>query len=309
MTMQICSAPCCWGVDDPKNPYLPNWKTVLSEASIAGYKGIELGPYGYLPLDAQVVNHELEKNHLSIIAGTIFDDLVSKSNFEQLKKQTRDICSLITKLPQPGKYPHQHYQTPYLVLIDWGHDVRDYGAGHSETTPRLSADEWSNMVMQISEISKIAFNDYGVRPVIHHHAGGYIEFADEIDQIAQDINNDIAGLLLDIGHLQYSGMDPVQWLKKYRDRIDYIHFKNINPKVYDAIMQEHIRFFDAVAKGVMCPLNKGLINYKEIYNTLLEIGYEGYITIEQERDPRNSSGSLADVKESREFLLSVGFTN
>ena len=43
MSIQICGAPCCWGVDDPKNPYLPPWTRVLEEAGKAGYSAIELG--------------------------------------------------------------------------------------------------------------------------------------------------------------------------------------------------------------------------------------------------------------------------
>lgn len=32
MSMNICGAPCCWGVDDVRNPYLPPWQRVLKEA-------------------------------------------------------------------------------------------------------------------------------------------------------------------------------------------------------------------------------------------------------------------------------------
>ena len=71
MSIQICGAPCCWGVDDPKNPYLPSWTRVLEEAGKAGYSAIELGPYGYLPIDAELVANELRKNGLAIVAGTI----------------------------------------------------------------------------------------------------------------------------------------------------------------------------------------------------------------------------------------------
>ncbi|MCP8688409.1 hypothetical protein [Marinobacterium sedimentorum] len=56
MSIKISSAPCCWGVDDPRNPYLPPWEKVLDEAAAAGYKGLELGPYGYLPLDIETVS-------------------------------------------------------------------------------------------------------------------------------------------------------------------------------------------------------------------------------------------------------------
>ena len=57
----------------------------------------------------------------------------------------------------------------------------------------------------------------------------------------------------------------------------------------------------------MCPIGKGTLDYPGIKNTLKEIGYSGYITIEQERDPRNSDTSLRDVKESVTYLKSVGY--
>ena len=98
MSIQICGAPCCWGVDDVKNPYLPPWQRVLEEAGQAGYSAIELGPYGYLPIDVDAVTAELQKNGLSIVAGTIFDDLLSEENYENLLCQTDDICSLIVKI-------------------------------------------------------------------------------------------------------------------------------------------------------------------------------------------------------------------
>lgn len=70
------------------------------------------------------------------------------------------------------------------------------------------------MVAYIKEISLLAWEQYDARPVIHPHAGGCIEFSDEIIQIAQDIPHDIAGLYLDTGCLYYSGMDPVLWAQR-----------------------------------------------------------------------------------------------
>ena len=306
MAMNICGAPCCWGVDDVKNPYLPPWQRVLKEAKEAGYRAIELGPYGYLPIDIKQVSEELEKNELAIVAGTIFDDLVSESNYENLLKQTEDICSLITKLPKLPVHENQHFPTPYMTIMDWGHDERDYAAGHSEQAPRLSEEDWKKMVKHIEGICKKGV-EYGVRPVIHPHAGGYIEFADEIDKIVEDIPYEVAGLCLDTGHLYYSGMNPAEWLKKYANRLDYVHFKDVNETVYREVLNEKIRFFEGCGKGSMCPIGKGILDYPGIKNTLKEIGYSGYITIEQERDPRNSDTSLRDVKESVTYLKSVGY--
>ena len=84
MIHPIANAPCSWGVDDPKNPNLPAWATVLKEAAQAGYRSIELGPWGYLPTDPASLRAALEQHQLSLVAGTIFDDLVSEAHFPTL---------------------------------------------------------------------------------------------------------------------------------------------------------------------------------------------------------------------------------
>lgn len=307
MSIHITSAPCSWGVDDVKNPHLPSWKQVLKEAGQAGYKGIELGPYGYMPLDIQAVEQELSKNGLNIVAGTIFDDLVSPANAASLIRQTHEICSLISRLPKLPLEPGQKFAAPYLVVMDWGHEERDYAAGHGDRAPRLSPERWQGMVEHIKQIAQLAWREYGIRAVIHPHAGGYIEFADEIDQIVEDISYETAGLCLDTGHLYYAGMDPETWLRRHAGRIDYVHFKDIDERVFRDVLGRRIRFFDACAKGVMCPIGKGVLDYARIRQTLEELNYQGYITVEQERDPRNAGSSLQDVTESLNFLKRVGF--
>ncbi|RVP14191.1 AP endonuclease [Sinorhizobium meliloti] len=303
----ITTAPCCWGVDDVDNPHLPRWEKVLDEAKAAGFGGLELGPYGYLPLDLELVSEALNKRGLKIVAGTIFDDLVNSGNRDNLLRQTDEICALITKLPKPETHPGQRFEAPYLTVMDWGHDERDYAAGHSDRAPRLDAETWAGMIGNIRAISELARDKYGMRATIHPHAGGYIEFADELARLVEDIPADIAGLCLDTGHMDYSGMDPVPTLRRYWNRVDYIHFKDIDDAVYGQVMRERIRFFDACAKGVMCPIGRGRIDYEAVRALLTELGYGGYITIEQERDPRNTTGILEDLAASRSFLAHAGF--
>lgn len=306
MSITITTAPCCWGVDDVNNPNLPAWSRVFDEAAAAGYGGLELGPYGYVPLDDRLVAAALAERNLFIVAGTIFDDLVSPDNRDNLLRQTDEICAVITRLPQPPRVAGQRFATPYLTVMDWGHDERDYAAGHFDRAPRLSDAAWAGMVANIKAIAERA-GSYGVRAVIHPHAGGYIEFADEIERIARDVPPELAGFCLDTGHTFYAGMDPVETLRRYADRLDYIHFKDIDQAVFDRVMGEKIRFFEACAEGVMCPIGRGVIDYPALKQALEEIGYHGFITVEQERDPRSVAGSLADVRESRDYLRSVGF--
>lgn len=307
MPIHICTAPCCWGVDDINNPFLPPWQRVLDEAAEAGYRGIELGPYGFLPLDAGILKPALSKTGLQVVAGTIFDDLVSPDNLPELLRQTHGICALLKQLPPMKQQAGQRFAGPYLVIIDWGHDARDYAAGHSDRAPRLDDARWSAMMTHIRAIAEIAWHTYGIRAVIHPHAGGHIEFADELARLVDDIPHETAGLCLDTGHLYYAGMDPVASLRTYAHRLDYLHFKDIDPMVFDQVLNEHIRFFDACARGVMCPIGRGVIDYPALHSLVQELGYHGCITVEQERDPRDAAASLDDVATSRAYLANIGF--
>ena len=306
MSIRISTAPCCWGVDDPRNPHLPPWRQVLDEASQAGYRAIELGPFGYLPRDAGALGPALRERELSVIAGTIFDDLVSAEHLPALLRQAEEICALVTALPRIPPQPGQRFPTPYLVVIDWGHDERDFAAGHPEAAPRLERPDWDRMVAHVRAIAAVAAR-HGVRTVIHPHAGGYVEFADEIRRVAADVPAEVAGLCLDTGHLLFSGMDPVEWIRALAPRLDYVHFKDVDAAVHRQILRERIRFFAACARGVMCPIGSGAIDYPAVRRALEDVGYRGFATVEQERDPRNAAGSLRDVTASLRYLQSAGF--
>ena len=49
--MLIGNAPCSWGIIYPTGNRL-TWQQYLDEVAAAGYRGTELGPFGFLPKDA-----------------------------------------------------------------------------------------------------------------------------------------------------------------------------------------------------------------------------------------------------------------
>ncbi len=307
MAIKIGCAPSCWGVDDLSNPYLPSWKLVLKEAGQAGYAGIELGPYGYMPLDAAETAAEFEKNNMTVTVGTIFADLVSPEQHDVLIRQVHDICKVITKLPVAKPEEGQHFPTPYLTYMDYYHPERSNHSGHQDRVPKLDNHQYQSMLRNIKDFCQVAWEEYGVRPVLHPHAGGYIEFESEFAQVLEDLPVELSGLILDTGHLYYSGVDPAEMLIKYAHRLDYVHFKDVDQEIYDRVMAfESIDFFDGCAMGVMCPIGTGAIDYPSVRDALHQINYQGWVTVEQERDPRNSGSSLADVRRSLDFLNDLG---
>ena len=236
LPVTMTCAPCCWGVDDVSKPHLPHWQRVLDEAAEAGFGGLELGPYGYMPLDAGRVAAALDARGLRIVAGTIFDNLVSPANRQTLVRQTDEICALITSLPRPENTFRPALRSAVPDRDGLGPRRAGLRCRPSRPCPSPRPRSWDGMVANIRAIAELARDRYGVRAVIHPHAGGYIEFEDELDRVAEDVPEEVAGLCLDTGHMDYSGMDPIATLRRYADRTDYIHFKDIDDAKYTDVM-------------------------------------------------------------------------
>ena len=304
----VTCAPCCWGVDDVKNPHLPPWERVLDEAAAAGFGGLELGPYGYMPLDVARVGAALDARGLRIVAGTIFDDLVNPANRENLLRQTDEICAFITALPRPRS--HRGPALPGAVPDGDGLGPRRARLRRRPLRPRAAprsptpGPAWSrtsapspnsratatasapSSTRMPAATSSSRTSSTGSRPTCRPNLPGFA---------STPATSTIPGWT----RSRRSGA--------YADRLDYIHFKDIDPAVYADVMGRRIRFFEACGEGVMCPIGRGRIDYPGLRRLLTELGYGGYITIEQERDPRNTGGILADLAASRTFLRNTGF--
>ena len=309
MSMNICGAPCCWGVDDPKNPYLPPWQRVLFEAGQAGYRAIELGPYGYLPIDAALVSAELTKNGLAIVAGTIFHDLLDPDNQSSVLRAVDDICQLDYRPRRCPSCPATKAEVPHAVSDCDGLGGMTNGImPPAIRTPRRAFPRRSGSVSwaMCARSASVQTPTVCARSCTRTRA----------------VTSNLPMRLkrwCTISPMKPPGFVWIPatcitrtWIRFPTSKntpvgSDYVHFKDVNQNVYQEVLGEHIRFFEGCGKGSMCPIGAGALDYPGIKQALEEIGYSGYITIEQERDPRNSNTSLRDVKASVEYLKSVGY--
>lgn len=298
----FASAPCCWGIEDEINPEKMSWRDVFREIREAGYSVSEAGPYNYIPVDEPASKQMLDMMGVSVIAGTLLGDLVSESKFAEMTDRAEKVCSMLQSF---GKDPALGTKKPkYLVIIDFAHDGRENTAGRSDEAKRLDAAERNRLYSHIRKFSEIAAK-YGVRAVVHHHSGGFLEFEDEIDDMLASIPPKVAGLCADTGHFAYAGLDPVYAIDKYADRIEYVHFKDIDRDVYADSLRKKLSFREAAMRGAFRPTGEGCLDYPSIAQALNRINYEGYIVLEEDKDPRNADTSLEDTKRSLRFASSL----
>ena len=92
MTIKIGNAPCSWGVEFPDDPRNPAWRSVLKECAEAGYKGIELGPVGFMPEDPVILKEALDEFDLELIGGVVFRPFHDPSAWENVLDGTVRTC-------------------------------------------------------------------------------------------------------------------------------------------------------------------------------------------------------------------------
>lgn len=296
MAIRVGNAPCSWGIEFAGDPRNPPWQTVLDECAAAGYEGIELGPIGYMPEDPVELADALAQRQLELTAGVLFQPFHDPNKFE----------SLLDKAHRTAKALRTH-GAEHLVLIDSISETRAPSAGRPNEANQLSTNDWQAFSDRIAQVAKIATDEYGLTVSIHSHAGGYVDYLDELEHLLSEIDPRYLKLCVDTGHQTYAGFDTVAFMKKYFDRIAYVHCKDIDPLIKAKVIQERTGFYDACGQGIFCNLGQGEVRFDAVHQLLVDRHYSGWITVEQDCDPTLDVSPLTDAKANRQFLTSVGF--
>ncbi len=295
MPIHISNAPASWGVSYSDQPGVPPWPEVLEGIAAAGYRYTELGPLGFCPEDPAILGGELAKRGLHLVAGHLFEPLHDPRRRDSCIAAARRVLRILA--PNGAKR---------LVVIDALTPERSATSGRGDAAPVLADGDWRYMMALISDIARIARDEYGVMPTLHPHAGTYIEYRDDLARAMDDLDEDLVKLCVDTGHLAYAGADPVEVLTIYGTRTEHLHFKDVAPKVRAQALADEIDFDSAVGRGVFCRLGNGMVDFAGVHAAIEQVGYAGYATVEQDVEPGEELDPVPDARASLAYLRKVG---
>ena len=145
MTIHIANAPCSWGVDDPKTRTCRHGPRCWKKRRRPVIKALNWGPWSYLPTRADELSAALIKQGLSLVAGTIFDDLVSEENFANIVELTHNLCRNLSQVPARKKTPGNPFSrliwSLLISAIRSGRNMPDAASWPPSVTRRLAADD------------------------------------------------------------------------------------------------------------------------------------------------------------------------
>jgi len=114
------------------------------------------------------------------------------------------------------------------------------------------------------------------------------------------------GFNFDPSHLIWQGVDPVEFIRAFPDRIYHVHIKDavvtLNGKT--GILSSHLNFGDPRRGWDFRSPGRGGVNFEEIIRALNEIGYDGPLSVEWEDSGMDRE---AGAREAAEFVKKVDF--
>jgi inosose dehydratase len=221
--------------------YLANGATepALRDVAAAGYAGVEL-------FDGNLIEYEGRPDELRHLLGEIGLQLVavySGANFifgeilEEELWRIRRAAVLAAEL-----------DAEQLVV----------GGGAKRSTGTTD-DDYTRLADALDRVAAIA-EEHGLRASYHPHLSTIVETPEQLERVMSRSRIDFCP---DTAHLAAAGGDPAELIRRYADRISYVHLKDFTADPF-----------------AFLPLGQGELDVAAIGAELADAGYNGWITVE-----------------------------
>lgn len=129
----------------------------------------------------------------------------------------------------------------------------------------------------------------GIKTTYHNHMGQLGQSPEEVDTILKNSDPEYVKLLLDIGHYRQGGGDPAVAIKKYKDRLECLHIKDVKDT--------------SDAKGyIFVELGEGRVDIPAVFAALKAINYSKYAIVELDAVPVKGRTPLESAQITSNYL-------
>ncbi len=133
---------------------------------------------------------------------------------------------------------------------------------------------------RLTELGKRVI-DLNVQVGMHNHMNSLAERPDQTDWVMDACDPHFAKLELDVAHCVQGGGDPAKTIEKYRDRLLFMHIKDV----------EEIRAPGVAGDGPnyrFVELGRGRVDLPGVFEALKRVNYRGWAIVELDAVPDKS---------------------
>lgn len=235
-TLQIGYAAITWDGKD---------RQAIEDISAVGYHGIQLRANALTEFpDPHAVKDLLAQHHLTFVALS--------SNGDAPLDPRQQPQALATHIKN-ARYLHEAGGKYLQVMATF------------DKKPFTAAD-YKEQGKFLTEVAKHV-SDLGIQTGFHNHMNTSGQSPQQVDAILDAADPRYLKLELDIAHYVQGGGDPVAAILKYRDRLLFLHLKDVAP----AATHSGYQFTE---------LGQGKVDFPAVFTALREIHFRGWGVVE-----------------------------
>lgn len=271
----LANAPVSYGVFGLSRPDLvplPSGSELLRLVHEAGYQGVDLGPHGLFGAGQDLVDN-LAANELGLCGGWIdFPFTGSDQDFRDALEAALPILDDFALVAASQDGPK-----PLPTIADSGSAERKACPGGAKEL-ELHGQPWKVFVDRVEEVGR-QVRSRDLEPTFHHHVATYIETPSEIDHFLEDTSFD---LTFDSGHLLLGGGEPFTDYRRWAQRINHLHLKDVDRRILAEAKNSEDPVRDVWEKRVFVALGEGNLELARLVDEIVADGFDGWLVVEQD---------------------------
>lgn len=242
----------------------------MDDISALGYRGVQLRANALREYpDPHVLKDLLAKHRLAFVA-------LSSDGGAPLDPARKAEC--IATHVKNAKYMHAA-EGGYLQVI-----------GASSKGRHFTAADYKREGQLLTEIAK-RVSDFGIVTGFHNHMGSIAQTPEQVDAVMDAADPRYVKMELDTAHYFQGGGDPAAAIRKYRNRLLFLHLKDVVP----AQNRDGYQFVE---------LGQGKVNFPAIFAALHDVHFRGWGIVELDGERTGATRTPRQSAEmSKEYLI------
>jgi inosose dehydratase len=264
----------------------------VSEMALAGYQGCSVG-HKY-PVDVEVLKRELGMRDLRVSEPWTSTFFTRNAMYDKTVADFRHSLEFIKTMGGTD-----------IVVAELGFSVHQRPVALLPNRPIFDDTQWEAVSKGLNHLGEIAKKE-GMRLCYHHHLGSGVQTREQVDRLMASTDPDLVYLLLDTGHITFSGDSALSLAESYAARIKHVHLKNIRRPIMEQAIEQNLSFEEAIQAGIFTVPGdpNGCIDFGPIFQVLADHDYEGWLMVEAEQDPAKAT-PLIYAKMARAYLREI----
>jgi len=236
----------------------------MGNISKANFDGCELSRH--FPQDPFLLKHNLKQHGIKISSSQFHSYFTDKNRFNETVNRFLD---------------HMHFLNAIgakrIIVCEYTHNTfEDKTHSMLDHQPIATTAQFNLLVEGLNKIGTLA-QGAGMQVVYQPRIGTIIHNEEQIAKLMEKTDSSTVSLLIDTGHFAVLEIDPVNVLKTYPNRVNYIYLKDMDKRVLTKAKKDRLSYSDAKDIGLFTTLSKGSLDFSRLFKTLKIANYKGWV--------------------------------